>query len=51
MYVNFMASDDDNRVKDAYRDGKYERLAAIKDKYDPDNVFRNNANVRPTQTA
>lgn len=50
VYVNFMASDDDNRVEDAYR-GKYERLAAIKDKYDPDNVFRNNPNVRPAQTA
>ena len=30
-----------------YRGGKYERLAVIKGKYDHDNVFSSNPNVRP----
>jgi FAD/FMN-containing dehydrogenase len=51
VYANFMAADDDNRVKDAYRGGKYERLAVIKGNYDPDNVFRSNPNVQPARSA
>lgn len=47
MYSNFMALDDDERVKDAYRGGKYERLAMIKSKYDPENIFCSNPNIRP----
>ena len=35
MYTKFLAIDDDERVKEAYRGGKYERLARIKSKYDP----------------
>ncbi|MCX2181176.1 FAD-binding oxidoreductase [Streptomyces sp. SKN60] len=46
-YVNFqLAEDDDARTADAYR-GTYERLRRIKAKYDPDNVFRVNRNIRP----
>ncbi len=45
-YVNFMTEDETNRVKSAY--GKnYNRLREIKRKYDPDNVFRNNQNIKP----
>ena len=48
VYVNFLDSDDDaSRVREAYGDETYRRLAEVKAKYDPDNVFRNNMNIRP----
>ena len=43
-YVNFMADDDQDRVRDNYR-GDYERLAQIKRKYDPGNLFHLNQNI------
>ena len=47
VYVNFMMDDEaDGRVQAAYGDN-YARLASIKRKYDPDNRFRVNQNVRP----
>ena len=45
-YVNFMMEEGDDRVRDAYR-GNYGRLAKIKAKYDPDNVFHVNQNIKP----
>jgi FAD/FMN-containing dehydrogenase len=47
IYSNFLAYDDDARVRETYRNGKYERLAALKAKYDPDNVFNSNPNIVP----
>jgi len=46
-YVNFMSEYEENRVRAAYGPEKYERLAQIKTRYDPDNVFHLNANVLP----
>ena len=40
-----------DRVRDAYGDGTYARLVALKDRYDPANLFRLNQNVRPSHTA
>ena len=46
-YVNFMMDDEgDARVRATYGDN-YQRLAAIKNKYDPTNLFRVNQNIRP----
>ena len=49
-YVNAVddaRGDDEERVRSAYG-GNYERLVALKNKYDPANLFRLNANIRPT---
>jgi FAD/FMN-containing dehydrogenase len=48
-YLNFTLEAD--RVRDAYGEAKYARLVALKDKYDPGNLFRLNQNVRPGQPA
>jgi len=45
-YVNFMHEEDQERIKASYRDN-YDRLAKIKAKYDPSNVFHMNQNIRP----
>ena len=45
-YVNFMAADDQDRVRANYA-GNYERLAAVKATYDPDNLFHLNQNITP----
>jgi FAD/FMN-containing dehydrogenase len=45
-YVNFMASDDQDRVRANYG-GNYERLVAVKRRYDPGNLFHLNQNVKP----
>ncbi|HKV83599.1 MAG TPA: FAD-binding oxidoreductase [Ktedonobacterales bacterium] len=46
-YVNFMASDEEDRVRLAYGADKYERLARVKAEYDPDNIFHRNMNIAP----
>jgi FAD/FMN-containing dehydrogenase len=52
VYVNFLDADDDpGRVREAYGDDTFHRLAEVKAKYDPDNVFHNNKNVPPGRLA
>jgi FAD/FMN-containing dehydrogenase len=52
VYVNFLDSDDDtSRVREAYGDDTYRRLAEVKAKYDPENVFHNNKNIQPSTPA
>jgi hypothetical protein len=46
VYVNGLENEEDDRVRAAYGD-KYDRLAEIKGKYDPDNFFRVNQNIKP----
>jgi hypothetical protein len=45
-YVNFMMEEGQERVRATYRDN-YERLATIKKKYDPENFFHVNQNIKP----
>jgi FAD/FMN-containing dehydrogenase len=45
-YVNFMADDDEDRIRVNYREN-YDRLVDIKRKYDPGNLFHHNQNIRP----
>ncbi len=47
VYVNFMPEDETARVKVGAYGGNYERLAKLKGKYDPDNLFRMNQNIPP----
>ena len=50
-YVNFMELDDtgEGRVRAAYPPEDWERLVALKNRLDPDNVFRFNRNIAPTK--
>ena len=48
-YVNFLRDEGSERVREAYPQGTYERLARIKARYDPTNFFRRNANIQPAR--
>jgi len=45
-YINFMAEDDQSRIKANYK-GNYQRLVDVKKKYDADNLFHVNQNIKP----
>jgi FAD/FMN-containing dehydrogenase len=51
VYVNFLGDEGSERVRAAYGPDRYERLAALKREYDPDNVLRGNQNVEPAHAA
>jgi FAD/FMN-containing dehydrogenase len=51
VYVNFMPDDEAQRVRVGAYGPNYDRLAKIKAKYDPTNLFRMNQNVAPAATA
>jgi FAD/FMN-containing dehydrogenase len=48
VYVNFLENEGVERVRDAYPAATYDRLKAIKRRYDPTNLFRYNQNVPPS---
>ena len=47
-YVNFMMEEGQDRVKASYKDN-YDKLVTVKNKYDPDNLFRVNQNIVPAK--
>ncbi len=47
VYVNFVGDEGKARLQDAYPAATWERLAAVKAKYDPANLFRRNHNIAP----
>ena len=46
-YVNFLTDEGEDRVREAYPGDTWDRLAAIKARYDPDNLFHRNQNIPP----
>ena len=49
VYVNTLGDEGQAGIRRAYGAGKLARLAALKDRYDPGNVFRLNHNIRPSK--
>lgn len=49
VYVNFLADDSTARIREAYPNGTWDRLRALKRQYDPTNVFRVNNNIPPAE--
>ncbi len=47
VYLNYMGEEGADRVKAAFG-SNYQQLVALKNKYDPANLFRLNQNVKPT---
>ncbi len=46
-YVNFLGDESEDRVRAAYPGSTWDRLAAVKSRYDPTNLFRLNQNIQP----
>jgi FAD/FMN-containing dehydrogenase len=45
-YLNYLMDEGDQRIKDSFG-ANYERMVALKNKYDPTNFFRMNQNIKP----
>ena len=50
VYVNFLGDEGERRVREAYPPATYARLAALKKRYDPTNLFHLNQNIPPART-
>jgi FAD/FMN-containing dehydrogenase len=51
VYLNYTSDQGEERVRSSYGPKKYDRLVALKDEYDPGNLFRLNQNIRPSLEA
>ena len=47
VWLNFIGDEGQGRIRAAYGDENYERLARVKREFDPDNTFRGNQNIVP----
>ena len=47
VYVNFLGNEGEARIRAAYGDAKFQRLAELKRRFDPDNLFKLNQNIPP----
>lgn len=50
-YVNFLGDEGESRVRDAYPGTTFDRLAEVKARYDPTNLFRLNQNIPPAKSS
>jgi FAD/FMN-containing dehydrogenase len=50
LYLNYIGDEGDERVRAAFG-AKYERLQALKERWDPQNLFRSNQNITPRRAA
>lgn len=48
-YLNFLGDEGEGRIKAAYGEEKFARLVELKRKYDPNNLFRLNQNIKPSR--
>jgi hypothetical protein len=48
VYMNFLMNEGEERIREAYGADKYNRLKALKRRYDPNNFFRLNQNIAPS---
>ena len=49
LYLNFIGEEGEARVRAAFGPEKYARLVALKDRWDPENLFRLNHNIKPSR--
>jgi len=48
VYVNFLSQEGEDRIKEAYTEEVWNQLVAVKNKWDPENRFHINQNIKPT---
>jgi hypothetical protein len=48
VYLNYTSDQGEQRVRETFGPEKYARLVALKDRYDPSNLFRLNQNIKPS---
>lgn len=48
IYLNFIGDEGEDRIRAAYGHAKYDRLAAIKQQWDPSNRLKGNQNIKPS---
>ena len=48
VYVNFLSQEGEDRIREAYTDAVWKRLVDVKDKWDPENRFHMNQNIKPS---